>query len=130
MITTKYNYIYEDLMNASATTNCDFRYVLRNLLSRGAAEANYRFFLSEGEKAEEYKWLKVELESLIDDLPGMFSSEGIVIREHRATLRKALAVSRYLIAIEREETASQFEILEKRLKNPRRHRSYRGLKAA
>ncbi|MBP1182162.1 hypothetical protein [Methylobacterium sp. PvR107] len=130
MITTEYDHIFDDFINASNTTNCDSRYVLRNLLSRGAAEANYRFFLSEGRKAQEYKQLEIELESLIDELPGMFDKYGIVLREHRATLRKALAVSWYLIAIEREETASQFKILEKRLKNPCRRRSYRELKAA
>lgn len=130
MISTDYNCIYEDLMNASATTNCDFRYVLRNLLSRGADEANYRLFLSKGEKAEKYRRLRDKLESLVEELPRMFDRDGNVLRQHRATLREALAVSRYLIAIEREETATQFEILEERLKNRHRCRSYRELKAA
>lgn len=130
MFDANYDFIFQDLVNASAVTSCDFRYVLRNLLSRGAAEANYRFFMSEGVKAEEYKRLNGRLESLIDELPIMFDRDGIVPRHHRATLREALAVSRHLIAIEREETATQFEILEKRLKNPRRRCSCRELKAA
>lgn len=116
MHTIEYDCIFEDLMNTATAKNCDSRYVLRNILSRGAEEANYRFFLSEGTKAQEYKQIRYKLESFVDERPGMFDRDGIVLRQHRATLREAVVLSRYLIAIEREETASQFEMLEERLR--------------
>lgn len=113
------DYIYEDITKANHISNCDLRYVLRNIIHRGIEEANYRYMLSNGSKAIAYRRLKLLLIRTIDDLDVAVNADGEIVHRHRHTLRQALAYARYLTAIEREETASQFEILEDRLKNPR-----------
>lgn len=110
-------YLFQDFSKSNYISNCDSRYVLRNLLSRGAEEANYRYMLSEGEKAEAYKHLKLMLLRVIDDLEAMITDDGTIVRRYRNALRQALVYARYLIAVEREETATHFEILEAKLRS-------------
>jgi len=112
-------YLYQDFSNANYTSNCDLRYVSRNLLNRGVEEAQFRYMLSDGQQAEAYKRLKLTLLKVIDGLDTMITEDGAIIYRYRHILRQALVYARYLIAIEREETASQFEMLEARLRNPR-----------
>lgn len=109
-------HLFEDIMRSSKTSICELRYVLRNLLSRGAEEAHFRYMLSDGQKAQAYKYLKLMLLRVIDELEAMITEDGSVVHHHRNALRQALVYARYLIAIEREETASQFELLENKLR--------------
>ncbi|WP_449411627.1 hypothetical protein [Methylobacterium komagatae] len=110
-------YLFQDFTKSNHISNCELRYVLRNLLSRGAEEANYRYMLSDGAKAEAYKRLKLMLLQAIDDLEAIITDDGTIVLRHRKALRQALVYARHLIAVEREETATQFEILEEKIKS-------------
>lgn len=110
-------YLFEDIVKMNKTLDCELRYVLRNLLSRGAEEAHFRYMLSDGQKAQAYKHLKLMLLRAIGDLEAMITEDGSIVHHHQNALRQALVYARYLIAIEREETATQFDIIGERLKS-------------
>lgn len=61
--------IYEILTRAYETKNCDFKFVLRNMLGRAAEEANHLSFEVEGDGSEEFRRIKIYLEGIITDLP-------------------------------------------------------------
>lgn len=109
-------YLFEDIAKVNKTSICELRYVLRDLFCRGLEEAHFRYMLSDGEKAQAYRHLKLMLLRVFDDLEAMITEDGLIVHQHRAVLCKALVYVRYLIAIEREETASQFEMLENQLR--------------
>lgn len=119
MIDSNYHHIYAILTRAYDYPNCDFRFVLRNVLNRGAEEANYLSFQFEGNDSEEFRRAKIYLEGIISNLPHMLDREGNALHRHRATIRKAVTLARYLIAIERDQTAGQLDMLDERLRNPR-----------
>lgn len=50
----------------------------------------------------------------------MLDSEGNALHRHRATIRKAVTLARLLIAIERDQTAGQLDMLDERLRIPHR----------
>jgi hypothetical protein len=130
MTNSNYDHFIEILIRAYDTTNCDFRFVLRNILCRGAEEANYLSFQFEGKVAEAFRRAKIYLEGIVSDLPHMLDGDGSVLHRHRATIREAVTLARYLIAIERDQTAGQLDMLEERLRNPRRSEDRRMSKAA
>lgn len=130
MIHSDCDHIYEILSRAYNTTDCDFRYVLRNILNRGVEEATYLSFQSEGRMREQFRNDKIWLEGIVSDLPSMLDRDGDVLHRHRATIRGAVTLARYLIAIEREQTAGQLDMLTERLRNPRCRESRLTLKAA
>jgi hypothetical protein len=125
-----YDNIYKILTHAYDSTNCDFSFVLRNILYRGAEEANYLSFQFDGDDGEELRRDKIYLEGIISDLPHMLDSEGNALHLHRATIRAAVTRARYLISIEREQTAGQLVMLDERLRNPRHFKGRVTLKAA
>jgi hypothetical protein len=127
---TDYRIIYQILAQAYDTTNSDFRFVLRNILSRGAEEANYLSFQFEGEDGEEFRLIKNRLEGVISDLPQLLDGDGNVLHQHRAAVREAITLARYLIAIERDQTAGQLDMLSERLKDRRCHKRRCELMAA
>lgn len=130
MYKTNYGIIYQILSQAYDASKSDFRFVLRNILCRGAEEANYLSFQFEGEAREEFRLIKNRLEGVISDLPQMLDGDGNVLRQHRATVRDALTLARYIIAIERDQTAGQLDMLERRLRNRRCHKRRCELMAA
>ena len=130
MINDATNIIVQDLMKTQTAANCDFRYVLRLVLQRGAEEANYLSFRHEGKTAAEYKRIRIELEGLIADLPRVLDRDGNVLGYHRPIFREAVTLARYLIAIEREQTASQLDLLDEWLGSPRSYRDHLTSKAA
>ena len=130
MINDAIDIIVQDLANAQTAANCDFGFVLRMILQRGAEEANYLSFWHEGRSAAEYKRIRIQLEGLIADLPKMLDGDGNVPPRHRAILREAFTLARYLIAIEREQTAGQLDMLDERLKTPRCRENRLTLEAA
>lgn len=116
---TNYDVIYQILGRAYDTANSDFRFVLHNILCRGAEEANYLSFQFEGEAGEEFRLIKNWLEGVISDLPQMLDGDGNVLRQHCAAVREAVTLASYLICIERDQTAGQLDMLEGRLRNRR-----------
>ncbi|WP_244042537.1 hypothetical protein [Methylobacterium sp. J-030] len=79
---------------------------------------------------EAFRHEKNCLEGIISELPFLLDSAGNVLRRHRPTVRMAVGTARYLIAIEREQTAGQLDMLDERLRNPRRGQERPILKAA
>lgn len=110
-----YEYIYEILTRAYDHRNCDFMFVLRNILYRGSEEANYLSFQFDDDDGERFRQVKIYLEGIILDLPDMLDHQGNVLAHCRSTILEAVTLSRYLIAIERAQTASQLDMLEERL---------------
>jgi len=126
-----YNHIYKILGRSYDPRNCDFSFVLRNILCRGAEEANYLAFQFSGDEGDAFRRIRIYLEGIIADLPHMLDREGNVLhRHHRPILREAVTLARYLIAIEREQTAGQLDMLDERLRNPRCRESRPTWKAA
>jgi hypothetical protein len=110
-----YDNIYKILTYAYDSTDCDFSFVLRNILYRGAEEANYLSFQFDDDDGDELRRARIYLEGIILDLPDMMDHQGNVLPHCRSTILGAVTLSRYLIAIERVQTASQLDYLEEQL---------------
>ncbi len=93
-----YDNIYEILARAYDATNCDFWFVLRNVLYRGAEEANYLSFQFDDDDGKDFKRNKIYLEEMILNLPDMMDHQGNVLTRHRDDISEALTLARYLIA--------------------------------
>ncbi|WP_139342590.1 hypothetical protein [Methylobacterium radiotolerans] len=107
--------IHQILALANDATNCEFRPILRNVLYRASEEANYLSFQFDGDESEEFKKAKIYLEWIILDLPDMLDYRGNILPHCRSTILEAVALARYLIAIERAQTVAQLDMLEGRL---------------
>lgn len=104
------------LTNSYGAMDCDFRFVLRNILSRAAEEANYLSFQFEDVDSGEFRQAKIYLEGIVLDLPDMLDDRGDVFAHCRLTISKAVTLARYLIAIEQHQTVGQLDMLERTLK--------------
>lgn len=88
---------------------------MRNILSRGAEEANFLSFQFKGEEGEKFRRAKIYLEGAILDLPDMLDHEGNVFPHCQPIILEAVTLARYLIAIEHAQTAGQLDMLDERL---------------
>jgi hypothetical protein len=112
---SSYHRIYKILTRAYDTKNCEYRFVLRNILYKGAEEANYLSFQFDGDDSDEFRQARIYLEGVILDLPDMLDHQGNVLAHRRSTISEAVTLARYLIAIESSQTAGQLDMLEERL---------------
>lgn len=111
MIQPNYKFLSEDFISVHEQKNCDFSYILCNMLFRGAREAEVRSFRADGEKAKEYKRLMYELDDLSDDISSLIDSSGRVAPVHWNAVLEAVRISRFLLVIDSKEVASRYEWL-------------------
>lgn len=120
MTCPNFNHIHKILDRSYNPRNCDFSFVLHNILYRGAEEANYLAFQFSSNEGDAFRRIRFYLEGMIADLPHMLGCDGNVLHRHnRPILRAAVTLARYLIAIEREQTAKQLDMLDERLRDRR-----------
>jgi hypothetical protein len=115
VIHENYNRVYEIIVNQFDTEDCEFRFVLRNILHKGAEEANYLSFQFDGDDGGEFRRASLYLEGVILDLPDMLDDRGNVLPHSRFAISQAVALARFFIAIENEQTAGLLNMLEERL---------------
>jgi hypothetical protein len=109
------SYIYNILRNSCIEIDSDFRFVLRNVLYRGAEEANYLSFQFDGDDSEAFRRARIYLEGIILDLPDMLDHHGNVLPHCRVTILEAVTLARYLMSIEWQQAAAQLDMLEEQL---------------
>ncbi|WP_159392770.1 hypothetical protein [Methylobacterium sp. C1] len=115
MIYEKYNRLYEIIINRYGAEDCEFRFVLRSILHRGAEEANFLSFQFDGDDGREFRRASIYLEGVILDLHEMLDDRGNVLPHSHSAISQAVALARFFIAIENEQTAGLLNMLEERL---------------
>jgi hypothetical protein len=101
----------QDFFAAEDRSSSDNSYVLRKMLSRGIKEAQYRYYINEGDKAFEYKKLMFELEDLLDNLDSMIGENVLVYGEHRVKMMETIKLCQCLLAIDQAETNADYNNL-------------------
>ncbi|CAM3109814.1 hypothetical protein MEME101129_19445 [Methylobacterium mesophilicum] len=111
MFNTDYDFILEDFLAASYGTSSDYRHVLCKMLIRGSSEARYRSFISDGDKAFEYKRMMYVFEDVLENIDIIMGGDGKVRPNYRSAVVDALKDCQCLLAIDQAETNADYNNL-------------------
>lgn len=111
MTNANYDFILEDFLAANHGTSSDYRHVLCKMLIRGCSEARYRSFISDGDKAFEYKRMMYVFEDVLENLDTMMGGDGKFRPNYRSTVVEALKDCQCLLAIDQAETNADYNNL-------------------
>lgn len=120
MINPDYGLISEDFHSNQWGKNSDSTYLLRMMLFRGGNEADRRYYLSNGEKAKEYRRIAYELDELASDIEHYLEETGRIKRQYAAMISEALILAGHLILLDQSETGIQYEALMENLFHSRK----------
>lgn len=118
MINPDYGLISEDFRNNERSLDSDSTYLLRMMLFRAGNEADRRYYLSNGEKAKEYRRIAYELEDLAGDIERYRDETGRIKPQFMAIIFEAITLARYLILLDQRETGAQYEAIVENLFRP------------
>ncbi|MBA7568269.1 hypothetical protein ES708_09990 [subsurface metagenome] len=121
MIHPNYGLISEDFRGNRYDANSDSTYLLRMMLFRGGSEADRRYYLSDGEKAKEYRRLAYELDEMADDIEHCVNETGQIKPEYVAMIFEALVLARHLLLSDQLETGIQYETIMRSLSYPQKY---------
>lgn len=120
MINPDYGLIFEDFRSNELNLNSDSTYLLRMMLFRAGNEADRRYYLSDGEKAKEYRRIAYELDELAGDIELYLDETGRIKPQFIAIIFEAVTLARYLILLDQRETGAQYEAIVQNLFYPRK----------
>lgn len=120
MIKANFDFISEDFRYSKHLFTSDSTYLLRMMLFRAGSEAGRRYYLSNGEKAKEYRRIAYELDELAGDIERYLDDTGRIKPQFIAIIFEAITLARYLILLDQRETGVRYEAIVENLFYPRK----------